>query len=250
MSKRQRLRKEQKLAEKKAAVKAWREQRQLYRVAFPWKKLAWPVAVVAAVLVLVFAIPRALVWAASVRNVTGPFGTISRQELAKSKFATLVTSEGNIKFELLTKTAPNTVANFILLAQEKKFYDGVTFHRVIKDFMIQTGDPLSRNDDPADDGTGSPGYQFDDEINKDTPKLVRGVVAMANAGVDKEGNGTNGSQFFIVTQEATDWLDGKHTPFGRVIEGMDVVDKINTAKTKDDRPIQPITIKEVLLSEN
>ena len=249
MSKRQRLRKEQKLAEKKAALKAWREQRRLYQVAFPWKRLVWPAIAVAVVLILVLAIPRAIVWAAAIRNVTGPFGTISRQELAKSKFATLVTSEGNIKFELLTKTAPNTVANFVLLAKEQKFYDGVTFHRVVKDFMIQTGDPLSRNDDPADDGTGGPGYQFEDEINKDTPKLVRGVVAMANAGL-QDGKGTNGSQFFIITQEATDWLDGKHTPFGRVVEGMDVVDKINGAKTKDDRPIKPITINEVLLSEN
>jgi len=248
MSKRQRLRKEQKISERKAALKEWREQRRLYRVAFPWKKLAWPVLGVVVILILVLAIPRAIVWASSIRNVSGPFGQISKKDLAQSKFATLVTSEGNVKIELLTSTAPKTVANFVLLAKNK-FYDAMLFHRVIKDFMVQTGDPLSRNSDPADDGTGGPGYTFDDEINAQTPKLVRGMVAMANAG-EQNGQGTNGSQFFIITQEATDWLDGKHTPFGRVVEGMDIVDKIGNSKTKDDQPIKPITLKEVILSEN
>ena len=236
------------MAEKKAALKTWREQRQLYRVAFPWKRLAWPALTVVVLLALVFLTPKAIVWAASTRVVSGPFGQISKKDLAQSKFATLVTSEGNIKFELLTDTAPKTVANFVLLAG-KKFYDGVTFHRTIKDFMIQTGDPLSKDDDPSNDGTGEPGYVFDDEINKNTPKLVRGIVAMANAG-QQDGHGTNGSQFFIITAEATDWLDGKHTPFGRVVEGMDVADKISNSKTKDDRPIKPITVKEVILSDN
>jgi len=248
MSKRQRLRKEQKIAEKKAALKAWREQRKLYRVAFPWKKLIWPVAAVVLVTLLVIAVPRAIVWAASIRNVSGPFGQISKKDLSQAKFATLVTSEGNIKFELLTNMAPKTAANFVLLSQNK-FYDGVAFHRVIKDFMIQTGDPLSRNDDPDDDGTGGPGYAFDDEINKNTPKLVKGVVAMANAG-QQEGKGTNGSQFFIIAKDATDWLDGKHTPFGRVVEGIEIVDKIGNVKTKDDKPVKPILLKEVILSAN
>jgi len=108
---------------------------------------------------------------------------------------------------------------------------------------------LSRNEDLADDGTGGPGYTFDDEINKNTPKLVRGMVAMANAG-QQEGKGTNGSQFFIITKDAVDWLDGKHTPFGRVIEGMEIVDKIGNTKTKDDKPIKPILFKEVILSAN
>jgi len=248
MSKRQRLRKEQKIAEKRAALKAWREQRRMYRVAFPWKKLLWPALAVAVVLILVFTVPKAIVWAASIRNVSGPFGQISKKDLAQSKFATLVTSEGNVKFELLTDTAPKTVANFVLLTKNK-FYDGVLFHRVIKDFMIQTGDPLSLNDDPADDGTGGPGYFFDDEINKNTPKLIRGIVAMANAG-EQNGGGTNGSQFFIITKDAVDWLDGKHTPFGRVVEGMEIVDKIGNTKTTDDKPVKPITVKEIILSEN
>lgn len=247
MSKRQRLRKEQKLAERREALKQWREEHRLYRVAFPWKKMIWPVLGVIVVVLLVVTVPRAIVWAASIRNVTGPFGTIGKQELAKSKFAILITSEGNIKFELLKDTAPKTVANFVLLARND-FYDGIKFHRVIKDFMIQTGDPLSKDTDPANDGTGGPGYQFDDEINRNTPKLVRGIVAMANAG-QQEGKGTNGSQFFIVTAEATDWLDGKHTPFGRVVEGMEVADKIGNAKTKDDRPVKNIEIKDVILSD-
>jgi cyclophilin family peptidyl-prolyl cis-trans isomerase len=244
MSKRQRLRKEQKLAEKKEALKAWREQRKLYRVAFPWKKLVWPVLGVALVVLLVVAVPKAIVWVASLRNVTGPFGTISKTELAKTKFATLVTSAGDIRFEFLSDTAPNTVANFVLLARDN-FYDGVKFHRVIKDFMIQTGDPLSRDDDPTNDGTGGPGYTFNDEINSSTPKLVRGIVAMANSGVN-----TNGSQFFIIIKDVTDWLDGKHTPFGRVVEGMDIADKIGNSKTKDDRPLKDITLKEIVLSDN
>lgn len=244
MSKRQRLRKEQKLAEKKEALKAWREQRKLYRVAFPWKKLIWPLIGVAVVILLVLAVPKAIVWAASLRNITGPFGTIGKAELAKSKFATLVTSQGNIKLEFLSDTAPKTVANFVLLARNN-FYSGVKFHRVIKDFMIQTGDPLSRDNDPSNDGTGGPGYTFDDEINKNTPKLVRGIVAMANSGVN-----TNGSQFFIITKDATDWLDGKHTPFGRVVEGMDIADKIGNAKTKNDAPLKDIIINEVILSDN
>ncbi|MBN2585156.1 peptidylprolyl isomerase [Patescibacteria group bacterium] len=248
MSKRQRLRKEQKIAAKKAALKEWRERRRLYAVAFPWKKLLWPVITVALVFILVVAVPKAIVLSASIRNVSGPFGQISKKDLAQSKFATLVTSEGDIKFELLTDTAPKTVANFVLLVKNQ-FYNDVTFHRVIKDFMIQTGDPLSRNDDPADDGSGGPGYTFNDEINKNTPKLVRGIVAMANAG-QQEGQGTNGSQFFIITKEATDWLDGLHTPFGRVVEGMDIVDKIGNVKTREDKPTKPIIVKEVILSED
>jgi len=242
MSKRQRLRKEQKLAEKKEALRQWREQRKLYRVAFPWKKLVWPALGVALVVLLVIAVPKAVVWAASLRNITGPFGTISKSELAKTKFVTLVTSAGNIKFEFLSDTAPKTVANFVLLARGN-FYNGVKFHRVIKDFMIQTGDPLSKDDDPTNDGTGGPGYTFNDEINSSTPKLVRGIVAMANSGAN-----TNGSQFFIITKDATDWLDGKHTPFGRVTEGMDIADKIGNSKTKNDRLIKDIVIEEVILS--
>lgn len=130
----------------------------------------------------------------------------------------LKTNLGDIKLELFSKDAPKTVNNFLKLARSD-FYDGTKFHRVIKDFMIQGGDPNSKDNDPSNDGFGGPGYTFEDEINSN--KLVRGVLAMANAGPN-----TNGSQFFIVTAASTPWLDGKHTAFGKVIDGMDVVDKI------------------------
>lgn len=136
----------------------------------------------------------------------------------ETAIAIIETNYGKIKLELFTKDAPKTVANFLKLAQSG-FYDGTKFHRVIKNFMIQGGDPNSKDDDPSNDGYGGPGYTFEDEIN--SHKLVRGVLAMANSGPN-----TNGSQFFIVTTESTPWLDGKHTAFGKVIAGMDVVDKI------------------------
>jgi peptidyl-prolyl cis-trans isomerase B (cyclophilin B) len=127
------------------------------------------------------------------------------------------------------------------LAQQG-FYDNTKFHRVIKDFMIQGGDPLSKDDDWSDDGTGGPKYRFKDEINNH--KLIRGSLAMANSGPD-----TNGSQFFI-NIVPTPWLDGKHTNFGRVIEGMDVVDKIEAVETNAQKhPLQDIIIKEIELIE-
>src|SRR4051812_46954130 len=125
--------------------------------------------------------------------------------------ATMQTTVGPIVFELFAEDAPKTVANFQKLACEG-FYDGLTFHRVIKDFMIQGGCPQGT-------GTGGPGYTFEDEFNEH--KIERGALAMANAGPD-----TNGSQFFIVTTEAAPWLDGKHTVFGKVTTGMDAVDSI------------------------
>jgi cyclophilin family peptidyl-prolyl cis-trans isomerase len=148
--------------------------------------------------------------------------------------ATLNTSEGPITIELFDEDAPKTVANFKKLAGEG-FYDGVVFHRVIKDFMIQGGDPTGT-------GTGGPGYQFEDEINDHG--IVRGTLAMANAGPN-----TNGSQFFIVTAPATPWLDGKHTVFGCVTgDGMDVVDKIESTKTDHrDKPENDIKIESVAL---
>lgn len=155
-------------------------------------------------------------------------------------FAVMDTNLGSIKFELFKADAPNTVANFIKLA-EAGFYNGVKFHRVIKDFMIQSGDPNSKDNDWSNDGMGGPGYAFKDEIN--SHRLVKGVLAMANAGPD-----TNGSQFFIVMADATPWLDGKHTAFGKVAEGMDVVLKIENAKTdktRGDHPIEDIVIKSV-----
>ena len=141
------------------------------------------------------------------------------------------TTEGVIVFELFDDDAPETVANFKKLASEG-FYNGLTFHRVIKDFMIQGGCPQGT-------GTGGPGYQFDDEINDH--KVVRGALAMANAGPN-----TNGSQFFIVTTDAAPWLDGKHTVFGEVTGGMEVVDKIENVPTQGaDRPIEPIQIASI-----
>lgn len=153
---------------------------------------------------------------------------------------TLKTNLGDIKLELFENDAPKTAANFIKLSKEG-FYNGTRFHRVIKDFMIQGGDPNSKDDNWADDGMGGPGYQFEDEIN--SHKLVRGVLAMANAGPN-----TNGSQFFIVTAQATSWLDGKHTAFGRVMEGMDVVDKIEAIQTfANDNPRGGATIEQIIL---
>ena len=149
--------------------------------------------------------------------------------------ATFHTSEGPVEIELFPGEAPKTVENFTKLAGEG-FYDGLTFHRVIKDFMIQGGCPQGT-------GTGGPGYTFEDEINPH--KIVRGALAMANAGPD-----TNGSQFFIVTADACPWLDGKHTVFGRVTSGMDVVDAISSLPTDaSDRPREEVTIQRVELEQ-
>jgi len=158
--------------------------------------------------------------------------------------AVIETEKGNIKLELYPKIAPKTVDNFIKLAGEG-FYDGTTFHRVVENFIIQGGDPLSKDDDSSNDGTGGPGYTFEDEINPialnlplaKTKELEQlgynfrtdldsishevGAISMANAGPN-----TNGSQFFIVTTQAQPELDGRHTVFGRVYEGMDVVRSI------------------------
>ncbi len=157
--------------------------------------------------------------------------------------ATFKTNMGDITVELYRDDSPNTVDNFVKLASEG-FYDGVKFHRVIKDFMIQSGDPLSKDDSMKSRwGTGGPGYKFADEFN-DRP-LVRGSLAMANAGPD-----TNGSQFFIVTAESTPWLDGKHTNFGQVIEGIDVVMSIQGVATEGpDRPINPVIIESIVLEK-
>jgi peptidyl-prolyl cis-trans isomerase B (cyclophilin B) len=148
--------------------------------------------------------------------------------------ATVHTSQGAIEVELFDDDAPKTVENFVKLARDG-FYDDVTFHRVIPDFMIQGGDPTGT-------GSGGPGYTFEDEFNDN--KVVRGALAMANAGPN-----TNGSQFFIVTAGATPWLDGKHTVFGRVTSGMDVVDKISKVDTDaNDKPREDVTIERVELA--
>lgn len=157
----------------------------------------------------------------------------------KINTATIKTNLGNIELELYPDKAPETVANFKKLANSN-FYNNTLFHRVIKNFMIQGGDPNTKDrSNPAAFGTGGPGYTFKDEIND--MKLVRGVIAMANA-----GPGTNGSQFFIVTAEATPWLDGHHTVFGKVVGGMDVVDKIENTKTgAADIPLEPIVVESI-----
>jgi peptidyl-prolyl cis-trans isomerase B (cyclophilin B) len=145
--------------------------------------------------------------------------------------ATMHTSEGPIELELFPEDAPKTVDNFTKLVGEG-FYDGLVFHRVIPDFMIQGGCPQGT-------GTGGPGYTFEDEINDH--KVVRGALAMANAGPD-----TNGSQFFIVTTDAAPWLDGKHTVFGRVTSGQDVADRISEAdRDGRDRPRTDVVIETV-----
>jgi peptidyl-prolyl cis-trans isomerase B (cyclophilin B) len=149
--------------------------------------------------------------------------------------ATMHTNHGAIAVELFDEDAPKTVDNFLKLARDG-FYDGVIFHRVIPDFMIQGGDPTGT-------GTGGPGYSFEDEINDH--KVERGALAMANAGPD-----TNGSQFFVVTTQAAPWLDGKHTVFGRVTEGMDVVDEISEVETgANDKPREAVTIDRVELGD-
>jgi cyclophilin family peptidyl-prolyl cis-trans isomerase len=145
--------------------------------------------------------------------------------------ATLHTNHGAIEVELFDADAPKTVENFVTLARDG-FYDGVIFHRVIPDFMIQGGDPTGT-------GSGGPGYTFEDELND--RKVVRGVLAMANAGPN-----TNGSQFFIVTADACPWLDGKHTVFGQVTDGMGVVDTISDLDTDGrDRPRADVVIESV-----
>ena len=144
---------------------------------------------------------------------------------------TMTTSKGDIVFEMFDDDAPKTVGNMRELA-EKGFYDGLTFHRIIRDFMIQGGCPKGT-------GTGDPGYSFEDEFNQH--KIVRGALAMANSGPN-----TNGSQFFIVTTEAAPWLDGKHTVFGTVTSGMDVVDQLEALPTDGrDRPQEPAVIEKL-----
>jgi len=149
--------------------------------------------------------------------------------------ATLHTNHGPISVEFFDGDAPKTVENFRTLAADG-FYDGLTFHRIIPNFMIQGGCPEGT-------GTGDPGYKFEDEFNDN--KIVRGALAMANAGPN-----TNGSQFFIVTTEAAPWLDGKHTVFGRVQSGMEAVDSIEGVKTgRGDKPAEPVVMERVELSE-
>lgn len=147
----------------------------------------------------------------------------------------IATNMGNITIDLYEDLAPVTVNSFVFLASQG-YYDGLIFHRVIQDFMIQGGDPTGT-------GRGGPGYSFEDE--QTGKPLIKGSLAMANA-----GPGTNGSQFFIVTADATPWLDGKHTNFGEVIEGLDVVEAISKVQTgPGDKPTQDIVMQKVLVLE-
>ena len=149
--------------------------------------------------------------------------------------AIIQTNHGPIHVELYPDDAPKTVDNFVKLANDG-FYDSVIFHRVIPDFMIQGGDPTGT-------GSGGPGYSFEDEFNDH--KVERGALAMANAGPN-----TNGSQFFVVTTEAAPWLDGKHTVFGRVTDGMEVVDKIaEQPRDGRDKPHEDVVIESVSVSD-
>jgi cyclophilin family peptidyl-prolyl cis-trans isomerase len=150
--------------------------------------------------------------------------------------ATLHTNHGGIELELFPDDAPKTVENFTKLARDG-FYDGVIFHRVIPDFMIQGGDPTGT-------GSGGPGYSFEDEFNDH--KVERGALAMANAGPN-----TNGSQFFIVTTESAPWLDGKHTVFGRVTSGMEVADRISgVPRDARDKPNEDVIIERIVLLDD
>ena len=154
--------------------------------------------------------------------------------------AIIATNHGSIEIQFLPDKAPNTVKNFIKLAQSN-FYDDTKFHRVIKDFMIQGGDPNSKGDNKNTYGQGDPGYKFNDEIS-DVP-LIQGVVAMANSGPN-----TNGSQFFIITASATPWLQGGYTAFAKVVSGMDVAFEISTVKTgQNDVPVNPVIVQKINL---
>jgi len=157
--------------------------------------------------------------------------------------AVIKTNLGDMTVKFYAQESPIAVNNFLNLAKAG-FYNGTKFHRVIKDFMIQGGDPNSKDDDWSNDGQGGPGYQFQDEINQH--KLVRGSLAMANSGPN-----TNGSQFFIITAAATSWLDGKHTNFGYITGGLDVVEKIEKVEVNEnDHPTEDVIINSIELTKS
>lgn len=187
------------------------------------------------IIILVLLVAGVLFWASNQQSKT--MANQVSVPAGVNPHVILSTTEGDIEVELLADKAPKTVENFVKLTNNG-FYNGTLFHRVIPNFMIQGGDPLTR-EQPKNwrvHGTGGPGYKFADEPND--VKLVSGVLAMANAGPN-----TNGSQFFIITAPATDWLEGKHTAFGRVVKGMEVVEKVEQAKRDgNDHPLTDIKI--------
>jgi len=173
-------------------------------------------------------------------NETKTINNIDNKKITKEMTSAILnTNMGNITIEFFDEQAPNTVANFIKLAKAD-FYNGVKFHRVIKGFMVQGGDPLTKDDAKINLwGTGGPGYSFADEIHKDNKNDI-GTIAMANSGPN-----TNGSQFFINTA-SNNFLDGKHTVFGKVVSGMEVITKIeNTPTGTSDRPLTPVVIESI-----
>lgn len=167
----------------------------------------------------------------------------SNTKINKNMTITMKTNMGDIEIKLNSERTPNTVANFVKLA-EARFYNGTRFHRVIKDFMIQGGDPLSKDVTKKNYwGTGGPDYKFADEFLADD-NMVEGDLAMANSGPN-----TNGSQFFIVTATATPWLNGKHTIFGKVTKGMDIVKKIEDTKVDGgDKPLTDMIVNSVSIN--
>lgn len=222
MGKNARIRKEKRVQEKKV-VKEYIEAR--VKNANPFFKIwaKWQFWTYIAVLLLI---------------VFFPFYNQLNKDRAmyKDNFAIFHTSMGDISVELYKDDAPNTVNNFVKLSKQG-FYDGLLFHRVIKGFMIQGGDPKG-------DGTGGPGYTFADEINDH--KIVAGTLAMANSGAD-----TNGSQFFIVTEQSQSHLDGKHTVFGKVVSGLDLAVKISEVATdSNDKPLEDVKINSIEIQSN
>lgn len=216
MGKNQRQRKLRKLEEEKAEKEESKLRNANSFWSNFWRRADFWIIVAVVILVIIY-----------------PFASkkMEQVKVAKRDEAVLHTSMGDIAVKFYNTDAPKTVDNFIKLSREG-FYNGLTFHRVIKNFMIQGGDPNG-------DGTGGPGYEFADEIN--SHKIVKGTVAMANSGPN-----TNGSQFFVVTEKEQPHLDGKHTVFGEVSSGMDTVTKIAAVTVdKDDKPITPVIINSV-----
>jgi peptidyl-prolyl cis-trans isomerase B (cyclophilin B) len=203
------------------------------------KKIINPAAILYVVMIVVIVL---LIGYASSGSKNNEVKIIKNNNIInmKTQVVTIETSLGNIELELYSDKAPKTVENFVKLANQG-LYENTKFHRVIKGFMIQGGDPYTKGQDTSVYGTGGPGYKFEDESN-DLP-MVAGMLAMANSGPD-----TNGSQFFIITAPETPWLVGKHTVFGKVISGMDVVTKIENTRTgANDLPVTPVIVTKVIV---